>query len=126
MFTGGGSVGGIFWRPRTGHVAAVAGRADAAALAGEGHDEPLAAARAASTSESEAEEPALEIAAKFVLDVARHEPLGGFAPLEPVLEVLRHDPVERRLLRPTPLVAACGTASPRGAAGSPGDRSGGS
>jgi hypothetical protein len=34
-------------RRRLGHVAAVAGRADAAALAGEGHDEPLAAARAA-------------------------------------------------------------------------------
>jgi len=34
-------------RGRLGHVAAVAGRADAAALAGEGHDEPLAAARAA-------------------------------------------------------------------------------
>jgi hypothetical protein len=31
---------------RLGHVAAVAGRADAAALAGECHDESLAAARA--------------------------------------------------------------------------------
>jgi len=50
-------------------MAAVAGRADTAALAGEGHDEPLAAARAASTNESEAEEPALKIAAEFVLDV---------------------------------------------------------
>jgi hypothetical protein len=103
-------------RGRLGHVA----------LAGEGHDEPLAAGRAASTSESEAEEPAPKIAAEFVLNVCRHGSLGSFAPLEPALEVLRHDPVERRLLGPTPLVTACGTASPRGAAGSPGDRSGGS
>jgi hypothetical protein len=68
-------------RGRLGHVAAVAGRADAAALAGEGHDERLAAARAASTGESEAVDAALEIAAEFVLDVSRHEPLGGFPPL---------------------------------------------
>ncbi len=53
-------------RGRLGHVAAVAGRADAAALAGECHDERLAAARAASTGESEAEDAALEIAAEFL------------------------------------------------------------
>jgi hypothetical protein len=108
------------------HVPAVAGRADAAALAGEGHDERLAAARAASAGEAEAEEPALEIAAVFVLDISRYGPLGGFSPGEPVLEVLGNDPVERRLLGAAPLVTACGTASPRGAAGSPGARSGGS
>ena len=76
-------------RRRLCHVPAVAGRADAAALAGEGHDEPLAAARAASTSESEAEEPAPKIAAEFVLNVCRHGSLGSFAPLEPALKVLR-------------------------------------
>jgi hypothetical protein len=91
---------------RLGHVAAVAGRADAAALAGECHDESLAAARAPGAGEAEAEEPALEIAAELVLDVSRHRPLGGFPPGEPALEVLRHDLVERRLLGATPLVAA--------------------
>jgi hypothetical protein len=113
-------------RGRLGHVAAARGRADAAALAGEGHDEPRAARHADRAGESEAEEPALKIAAEFVLNVCRHGPLSGFSPLEPALEVLGDDFVERRLLRPTPLVMACGTASPRGAAGSPGDRSGGS
>jgi len=49
---------------------------------------------------------ALEIAAEFALDVSRHGPLGNFPPGEPVLEVLRYDLVERRLLGPTPLVAA--------------------
>ena len=85
-------------RSRLGHVAAVRGRADAAALAGEGHDEPLAAARAASTSETEAEQPAFEIAAELLLDGARHGPLGSFPPGEPALEVLRDLSVERRLL----------------------------
>ena len=50
-------------------MSASGGPPDAAALAGEGHDERLAAARAASTGESEAEDAALEIAAEFVLDV---------------------------------------------------------
>ena len=62
-------------------MSASGGPPDAAALAGEGHDERLAAARAASRGESEAEDAALEIAAEFVLDVSRHEPLGGFPPL---------------------------------------------
>jgi len=88
------------------HVPAVAGRADAAALAGEGHDEPLAAAGAQRAGEAEAEQPALEIAAELLLDVPRHGPLAAVAPLEPALEVLRDDSVERRLLGPTPLVAA--------------------
>jgi len=56
--------------------------------------------------ESEAENAALERAAKLLLDRARHGPLGGFPPLEPALEVLRHDLVEGRLLGPTSLVAA--------------------
>ena len=93
-------------RRRLGHVAAVAGRADAAALAGECHDESLAACCAPAAGEAEAEEPALEIAAELVLDVSRHGPLGGFPPAEPALEVLGDDFVERRLLGPTPLVAA--------------------
>ena len=74
-------------RGRLGHVAAVAGRADAAAPAGEDHDESRAARHADCAGEAEAEEPALEIAAEFVLDVSRHGPLGGFAPLEPAFEV---------------------------------------
>jgi len=106
-------------------VPAVAGRTDAATLAGEGHDESLAACCAPGAGEAEAEEPALEIAAEFLLDMARYGLLGGFSPGEPALEVLGDDLVERRLLGATPLIAACGTASPRGAAGSPGDRSGG-
>ena len=87
-----------------GHVAAVAGRADAAALLGECHDERLAAARAASPGESEAEEAAVKIAAAFLLDGARHGPLGGFPPGEPALKVLRDHSVERRLLWAAPLV----------------------
>jgi len=74
-----------------GHVAAVAGRADTAALAGEGHYESRAARHADRAGEAEAEEPALEIAAEFVLDVSRHGPLGGFPPLQPALEVLGDD-----------------------------------
>ena len=93
-------------RGRLGHVAAVAGRADAATLAGEGHDQSRAARHAARAGEAETEEPALEIAAEFVLNVCRHGPLGGFAPREPTLEVLRHDPVERRLLWAASLVTA--------------------
>jgi hypothetical protein len=116
-----GEVGG-----RLGHVPAITGGADAAALAGEGHDEPRAARHADRAGEAEAEEPALEIAAKLVLDVSRHGPLGGFPPGEPALDVLGDDLMEWRLLGATSLVAVCGTASPRGAAGSPGDRSGGS
>jgi hypothetical protein len=107
-------------RGRLGHVAAVAGRADAAALAGECHDESLAAARAPGAGEAEAEEPALEIAAEFLLDVARHGPLGGFPPRQPPLEVLGDDLVERRLLGAAPLVAAGGTCGPRGGNGRPG------
>jgi hypothetical protein len=81
-----------------GHMAAVTGRADAAALAGEGHDESRAARHSNRAGEAEAEEPALEIAAEFVLDVSRHGPLGGTAILEPTLEVLGDDFEERRLL----------------------------
>ena len=44
-------------RRRLGHVTAVAGRADAAALAGECHDESLAACCAPAAGEAEAEEP---------------------------------------------------------------------
>ncbi len=95
-----GEVGGSL-----GHVAAVAGRADAAALAGEVHDESRAARHADRAGEAEAEEPAGEIAAEFVFDVSRHGPFRGFPPGEPALEVLRHDLVERRLLGATPLVA---------------------
>jgi hypothetical protein len=74
---------------RLGHVATVAGRADATALAGEGHDESRAARRADRAGEAEAEEPALEIAAEFVLDVSQHGPLPSFSPGEPALEVFR-------------------------------------
>ena len=77
---------------RLGHVAAVARRADATALAGECHHERLAAACAPAAGESEAQQPALEIAAELVLDVSRHGPLPGFPPGEPALEVLRDVP----------------------------------
>jgi hypothetical protein len=46
------------------HVAAITGWADPAPLAGEGDDTPLAATRAESTAEPEAEDAALEIAAE--------------------------------------------------------------
>jgi hypothetical protein len=104
----------------------VAGRANPAALAGERDDKPLAAARAEGTAEPEAENAALEIAAEFLLDVARHRPLRLVTPLEPALKIPRHDLVERRLLGATTLVTAGGTTGPGGAAGSPGDESGGS
>ncbi len=84
---------------RLGHVAAVARRADATALAGECHHERLAAACAPAAGESEAQQPALEIAAELVLDVSRHGPLPGFPPGEPALKVLRDDLMERRLVR---------------------------
>jgi hypothetical protein len=90
-----------------GHVPTVAGGADAPSLAGEGHDKTLAASRAESACEFKAEDAALEIAAEFLLDVARHGPLGAVALLELTLEVLRHDLVERRLLGAATLGAAC-------------------
>jgi len=108
------------------HVPAIAGWAHPAPLARERDDKPLAAARTERTAEPETEDAAREIAAEFVLNVCRHGPLGGIPPGEPALQVLGDDFVERRLLGPPPLVTACGTASPRGAAGSPGARSGGS
>jgi len=79
----------------------------------------LAAARASGAGKSEREDAALEIAAKLLLDVSRHGPLGSFPPGEPALEVLRHDLVERRLLGTTTLVAAGGTTGPRRATGWP-------
>jgi len=48
-------------RRRLGHVPAVAGWADAAALAGEGHDESRAALHADRAGEAEAEEPAKSV-----------------------------------------------------------------
>jgi hypothetical protein len=71
------------------------------------HDEPRAARHADRAGESEAEDAALEIAAEFLLDVARHGPLCLVAPLEPTLKMLRHDLVERSLLGAPTLVAAC-------------------
>ena len=88
------------------HVATVAGGADAAAFAGKGHDKARAAARAQRTAESEAEQPALEIAAELLLHIAGHGPLSGFPPGEPALEVLGDYSVERRLLGAAPLVTA--------------------
>jgi hypothetical protein len=100
------------WRP-SGPCGGRCTTADAAALAGEGHDESLAAARAESAGEAEAEEPAGEIAAEFVLNVYRHGPL-GFPPLKPALEVLGDHFVERRLLGPAPLVTADSAKPPCG------------
>ncbi len=57
------------------HVPAIAGWAHPAPLARERDDKPLAAARTERTAEPEAEDAALEIAAEFLLDVARHGPL---------------------------------------------------
>jgi hypothetical protein len=56
--------------------------------------------------EFEAGDASLEIATELLVDVARHGPLGGFPPLEPTLEVLRPDLVERRLLGAALLVLA--------------------
>lgn len=47
---------------------AIAGRTHAPSLAGQGHDNPLAAARAESACESKAEDAALEVTAEFFLD----------------------------------------------------------
>ena len=54
-----------------GHVPAVAGRAGPEAFAREGHDESLAAARAANAGKADTEQPALEIAAEFILNGSR-------------------------------------------------------
>lgn len=84
------------------HVATVAGGAGDALLAGERHDESCAAAHEQSTGESKAEDAALEIAAKLLVDVTWNGPLGAI----PSLEVLRDDSVEQRLFGAAPLVAA--------------------
>jgi hypothetical protein len=99
-----------------GHVATVAGRADCAALAGKCHDESRAAVCADRAGESEAEEPALEIAAEFVLDISRHGPLGAVAIdvyeeegvfLEDLSgQVLQDDELARLLTFPNVLVTA--------------------
>ena len=89
-----------------GHVPTVAGRTDAAALAGECHDESRAARHADRAGEAEAEEPALEIAAELLLDIARHGLLFAVAPGELALEILGNDLVKRSLLGPAPLVAS--------------------
>jgi hypothetical protein len=47
----------------------------------------------------------VEITAELVLEVARHGPLSAVPPLEPALEVLGDDLVERRFLRAATLVA---------------------
>ena len=71
-----------------GHVPTVAGRTDAAALAGECHDESRAARHAQRAGKPKAEEPVLEIAAELLLDVSRHGPLSCVPPFEPALKVL--------------------------------------
>jgi hypothetical protein len=60
-------------------VPAVAGWADAAALAGKHHDEPIAAAWAKATAESEAWNAALEIAVDLLFDVGKYCVLGTVA-----------------------------------------------
>jgi hypothetical protein len=81
-----GAVGGSL-----GHMAAITGRADAAALAGEGHDESRAARRADRAGEAEAENAASEIGAEFTLDISRHGPLPGQTrrPFRPRLVIVR-------------------------------------
>ena len=89
------------------------------------------AARAGRVGESETEQPAREIPTELLLDVCRDRPLVKAAILEPALEVLRDDPVERRLLGPAPLVPARrrgarvrARESPRGKRGERGDQAG--
>ena len=80
------------------HVPAVAGGAHAPSLARKCHDELLRAPRAEIAGESEAEQPAREIPAELLFDVARDWVLACRAICEPAFEALRHDSVERRLL----------------------------
>jgi hypothetical protein len=77
------------------------------------------------------EQPAREIAAKLLLDVARDGLLAGRAIREPALEALRHDLVERRLLGAAALVTAGRRGAgmrtrgrPRGKRGKRGDHGG--
>jgi hypothetical protein len=116
---------------RLGHVPAVARRAHAPSLAREGDDEPLRAPCAEGAGESEAEQPAREILAELLFDIARDVLLAGRAIGEPALEALRHDLVERRLLGAAALVTAgrrgAGVRTrerPRGKRGKRGDHSG--
>ncbi|MEX0670210.1 MAG: hypothetical protein WD060_07125, partial [Pirellulales bacterium] len=64
-------------RGRLRHVPAVAGRAHAPSLAREGDHKPLRAPCAERASEPEAEQPAREIPAKLLFDVARNGLLAG-------------------------------------------------
>jgi hypothetical protein len=92
-------------RRRLRHAAAVAGRADATALALEADQKPRAARRAAGAGEAEAKDAAAQIRSKLLLDVPRDGLIGSVAGGEPGLEVRCDDPVERRLVGPAGLVA---------------------
>jgi hypothetical protein len=63
------------------HVPPVAGRAHAPSLAREGDDEPLRALCAERAGKPETEQPAREIAAELLFDVARDVLLAGRAVL---------------------------------------------
>jgi hypothetical protein len=93
------------------HVPAVAGWAHAPSLARKCHDKLLRAPRAEIAGESEAEQPAREIPAELLFDVAHDWVLAGRAICEPAFEALRHDSVERHLLGAAALESG---ATPRG------------
>ncbi len=80
-----------------GHAPGGAGRAQAAALAGEGDLEVVATSVAVRAGEATGEDPALEVATQLALDVTgdRYTVGVGFAPrCQPGLEMLLHHSVE--------------------------------
>jgi hypothetical protein len=99
---------------RLGHAPGGAGRAQAAALAGVGDQEVVAASVAVCSREAAGQDPALEVAAQLALDVTRGRRAVGIAlapACQPGLEVQLHQPVERRALgTATAVDARCGGA----------------
>jgi len=104
---------------RLGHAAGGAGRAQAAAFAGERDQEVMAAGAAARAGEAAGEDAALEKAPEFALDVARDRRAVGIAlasACQPGLEVLLDEPVERRALGSAATVDPGGGGADRGTA----------
>ena len=85
-------------RGRVGHAPAAAGRAEAAALAGEGDDAVEAAVVAVHAHEAVGEDAAAEEAAELALDEARHRALARLRAGQEGLELALDDAVEDALL----------------------------
>ena len=82
-----------------GHAPGVARGADAAALAGEGHEEIVAALATACAGEAIGQDAALQVASEFALHIAGYRvPIAVARPCEVGLQVLLDEAVEDGLL----------------------------